>query len=439
MEFRLPELGEGVLEGELVKWRVQPGEQVKHDQPLCDIMTDKATIEIPSPFEGTVKELHAKEGATVKVEELLITFEGAGAGAQASSHTPKATESKAGNGSAKPESTPNTATIPAAQAHAFSAATAGDMSPATRVLAAPSTRRAAREMGVDLSRVQGSGPNGRVMRADVERAAGGGAAPGGTAQPGAGAGTMEIARPQRTFPSGGETREPLRGLRKKIAENMRRSKDHAAHFTYVEEADATELVKLRTQAKEIGAQQGVKVTFIPFVMKAMVAALRQFPIINSEFDEERQEVVYKHFYNIGLSIQTDNGLVAPVVKDVEHKSVLEIARDVQQIADRARTNRLTLDDYKAGTITLTSIGSIGGLFATPVINHPQVAILGLNKIFKTPVVVEVNGKDEIQIRHKTYFSISLDHRIVDGAVGAEFMKVFIRYIENPSLLLLESV
>jgi pyruvate dehydrogenase E2 component (dihydrolipoamide acetyltransferase) len=218
---------------------------------------------------------------------------------------------------------------------------------------------------------------------------------------------------------------------------MRLSKDKAAHFTYVEEADASALVALRAQAKEMAAQQGVKLTYLPFVMKAMVAALKRFPILNSSLDEEKGELIYKYYYNIGLSVQTEDGLTAPVVKDVGHQNLLEIARKIQDLVDRARTKRLSLDDLQGSTITLTNAGSIGGLFATPVINYPEVAILGLNKIFKKPVVKTIQGRDEIVIRDWTYFSLSLDHRVVDGAVGAEFMKFFIQLIENPNLLLLE--
>jgi len=218
---------------------------------------------------------------------------------------------------------------------------------------------------------------------------------------------------------------------------MRLSKDNAAHFTYVEEADATQLVHLRTQAKEVAAKQGVKLTYLPFVMKAMVAALKEYPILNATLDEATQEIVYKYDYNIGLSIQTEDGLTAPVVKDVAHKSVLEIAREIQNLVDRARAKKLTMEDFHGSTITLTNAGSIGGLFATPIINFPEVAILGFNKIFRKPVVKTIQGREEIVIRDWTYFSISLDHRIVDGAIGAEFMKLFIQYIENPSLLLLQ--
>lgn len=424
MEFKLPELGEGVHEGELVRWLVKAGDAVKDDQPIAEIMTDKATIELPAPFSGKVTALNAKEGSVVKVGQTMLTYEG-GAGSAKATPSPAASAPK-----------PTAPSAPVATA-APAAMTSSNTDPATRVLAAPAARKMAREMGVDLSRVQGSGPHGRVLKEDLSRSGGAsaGVSSGGMAMASVG---TPMQAPTRSFPAGGETRAPFRGLRKKIAEKMHQSKNTAAHFTYVEEADATELVRLRADAKEIGAKQGVKVTYLPFVMKAMVAALRQYPALNSELDEANGEIITKHYYNIGLSIQTDDGLVAPVVKNVEHKSILELSRDISAIVDRARVNKLTLDDYKGGTITLTNVGSIGGLFATPVINYPEVAILGLNKIFKKPVVKTVNGRDEIVIRDWTYFSISLDHRIVDGAIGAEFMKTFIKYIENPSLLLLEA-
>ena len=402
MQFKLPELGEGVHEGELVKWRVKPGDLVKYDQPLCEVMTDKATVEIPSAFQGKVAELHVKEGTIVHVNELMLSFEGTSAAPSAASSSPAPA-------SVTPQSSP--------------VAPAKSELSVSRVLAAPSTRRLAREIGVDLTQVKGSGPHGRILREDVQSSG---------AQP-----TPALAIKAQGAPSHREERVPFRGLRKKIAEKMRLSKDHAAHFTYVEEADATELVALRNKGKDLAAQQGVKLTYLPFVMKAMVAALKKFPILNASLDEEKGELIYKYSYHIGLSVQTDDGLVAPVVKDVAHKSILQIAKDIQELVERARQKRLSLDDLQGSTITLTNAGSIGGLFATPVINYPEVAILGLNKIARKPVVRNVNGKEEIVIRDWTYFSISLDHRVVDGAVGAEFMKLFIQYIENPSLLLLE--
>lgn len=421
MEFKLPELGEGVHEGELVKWKVKVGDQIKYDQPLCEIMTDKATVEIPSAVQGKVAQFHAKEGEVVHVGQLMLSFEGS-ASAQASAPA-AAASAPIQNGHDRHEKVAPAAAM-SVSAPVSASVSAGDTQISTRVLAAPSTRRAAREMGLDLGQIQGSGPHGRVMKEDLKS--------------GGGSLATSVVTPSKRPLSGGEERVPFRGLRKKISEKMRLSKDKAAHFTYVEEADATALVELRNAAKEMGSKQGVKVTYLPFVMKAMVAALRKYPILNSSLDEEKGELVYKHYYNIGLSIQTDDGLVAPVVKDVAHKSVFEIAKDIQSLVDRARSKRLTMDDLQGSTITLTNAGSIGGLFATPVINYPEVAILGFNKIFRKPVVKEVNGREEIVIRDWTYFSISLDHRVVDGAIGAEYMKLLIQYIENPSLMLLES-
>ncbi|MBY0469583.1 2-oxo acid dehydrogenase subunit E2 [bacterium] len=429
MHLKLPELGEGVHEGELVKWRVKPGDTVKDDQVVCEIMTDKATVELPAPFHGKVTALLAKEGEMIKVGQEILSYEGGAVAAASASPSLSASS----NGASKPAPAPAMSAAPAskpASAPAVSAAAVGGP-----VAAAPSTRKFARESGVELGRVAGTGPAGRVMREDVEKFIGAGAVAAGPAM------VPSRGTPMRAPSVGGHTEErvPFRGLRKKISEKMRQSKDHAAHFTYVEEADVTELVKLRLAAKEIGQAQGVKVTFVPFVMKAMVAALKKYPILNSSLDEEKGELVYKHYYNIGLSVQTEDGLTAPVIKDVDHKSILEVARDVQELAEKARNKRLQMDDLKDGTITLTNAGTIGGLFATPIINYPEVAILGLNKIFKKPVVKTINGKDEIVIRDWTYFSISLDHRVVDGAVGAEFMKLFIQYIENPALLVLESL
>lgn len=418
MELKLPELGEGVHEGELVKWLVKPGDQVKDDQPLCEIMTDKATIELPSPVSGKVSGLVAKEGKTVKVGEVMLTFESVGGSAAASA--PKAEE-------AKPAAPAHAAPAPAAAqpvvAPAASTPVRGsEVSLGGAVTAAPAARKYARERGVTISDVSGTGPSGRVMMEDIDAFLKGG--------------SKSSAKSGARSSAQLEERIPFKGLRKKIAQKMRESKDHAAHFTYVEEADATELVKLRALAKDLGAKEGIKVTYLPFIMKAMASVLRKYPIMNSSLDEASGEIVLKHYYNIAISVQTEDGLTAPVVKDVGNKSVLELAKEIQDLVDRARAKKLTMDDLTGGTITLTNAGSIGGLFATPVINYPEVAILGFNKIFRKPVAVKVNGKEEIAIRDWTYFSISLDHRIVDGAVAAEYMKDFIQVIENPALMML---
>jgi len=412
MEFRLPELGEGVTEGELVKWLVKPGDQVKDDQPLCEIMTDKATIEIPSPFSGSIKELHAKEGEVVKVHQMMFSGEATGGS--------KAAPAGASAGSASP----SVAKAPAPQAAQTKAAPASN---SEDVLASPSTRRFARESDVNLSAIDGTGPHGRVLREDVEKALSGG-------------GVAKSTKPQvkNTGPAQTDEHIQIRGMRKKIAERMRLSKDKAAHFTYVEEADATELVKLRTAAKAIAEKRGIKLTYLPFILKAMVAALKQHPRLNSTVDEAKNEIIIHHMYNISISVQTEDGLTVPVVKNVDQKTIFELASEIADIVDRARKKKLTMDDFQGSTITLTNAGSIGGVFATPIINYPEVAILGFNKIARKPVVRTVKGVEKIVIRDWTYFSISLDHRIVDGADAAEFMKTFIAYIENPAMLVLET-
>jgi len=426
MEFRLPELGEGVTEGELVKWRVKVGEQVKDDQALCEIMTDKATIEIPSHFTGVVTELSAKEGEIVKVHQLMLKAEAAG-GAVASkpAQAPTAPTPTAAPAAPVVAAKPTTSSSnPPPVASALMSAPAPTKSTPSDVLASPSTRKLAGEKGIDLGAVNGSGPHGRVLREDVEKFKPGRSPAIGSA-------------PRNKGPVAADTRVPIRGMRKKIAEKMRLSKDKAAHFTYVEEADATQLVKIRNRAKVIGEQKGIKVSYLPFVMKAMVAALKKHPRLNSVVDEAANELVTKHYYNISLSVQTEDGLTVPVIKNVQDKGIFELAKEIAEVVDRARKKKLTMEDFQDSTITLTNAGSIGGLFATPIINYPEVAILGFNKIARKPVVQVSGGVEKIVIRDWTYFSISLDHRMIDGADAAEFMKTFIDYIENPALFVLE--
>jgi pyruvate dehydrogenase E2 component (dihydrolipoamide acetyltransferase) len=432
MELKLPELGEGVHEGELIKWNVKPGDTVKEDQVLAEIMTDKATVELPSHIAGKVTEVLAKEGETVHVGQVLLRFEGAGA---AKSEAPKSAPTAAPGVAPTPTPAPMAAKGPSSSP--ASSASAPVLTLGGEVTAAPAARRFARESGVDITQVHGTGPDGRVMKDDIEKFVSGGA---GATKAGAPTFTSGYAaRAMNRGPVELETRIPFRGLRKKISEKMHLSKSTAAHFTYVEECDATNLVELRAKAKEIGAAHGVKVTYLPFIMKAMVAALKKYPILNSELDEANGVIIQKNYYNIALSVQTDDGLMAPVVKDVANKTILELAADIEGLAHRARTKKLTNEDNHGGTITLTNAGTIGGLFATPVINYPEVAILGFNKIDRKPVVKKIGGVEQIVIRDWTLFSLSLDHRIVDGAIGAEFTKLFISYLENPALLIMDSL
>lgn len=445
MDFKLPDIGEGVAEGEVVRWLVKTGDAIREDQPMVEVMTDKATVEITSPVAGTVGEIRAKEGTTVPVGSVLVVLNAGTAAA------PKASPAMAATGRVPAPATPRAATPPLAVAPVAGAAPVVAPAPAhtpavltprddngqsARVLATPATRKLARELGVDLTTVAGTGPRGRVTREDVQNSAGRAPttpAPIEAATPAAPVAPRAAAKPLPVQER--EERVPLRGLRKRIAAQMVKSKTTAPHFTYVEEVDVTEVVKLRQESKEIAAQRGVKLTYLPFIIKALIPALRQFPLVNASLDDAREELVLKRYYNLGIAVATNDGLIVPVIKDADRKSILEIAGEIEQKSARCRAGKATLDDLTGGTFTITSAGNIGGLFATPIINHPEVAILGVHKIVRRPVYVG----DQIVPRDIMYLSLSLDHRVVDGAVGAEFMNVVVKYLQQPKLLLLESV
>ncbi len=466
-EFKLPDIGEGVSEGEVVKWLVKPGDTVKEDQPIVEIMTDKATVEIASPKSGTIESLLAKDGDMVQVGKGLVMIqEGAGGektaepaktaeqpkteaqpkdAAQTTSPQPKSPE-----GDQRPQSqpTPNQAAPVVSQSYQpsnFSKPNtmSAQGSSASTVLASPATRKMAREHGVDLSGVTGSGDLGRVTREDVERAMG---APKSTMTAATSAGapaaapnqapaqTMSIPRSSvANVNAMQEERIPVRGIRKKIVENMRISVDHAAHFTHMDELDATNLVDLRNQLKDEAAKYGVKLNYLPFLVKAVCMALKKFPRLNGTYDEQKNEIVIKHYYNMGIAIATkDNDLIVPVIHNADQKSILEIAAEIKSLADKAQTNKLAPADFQGGTFTITSLGPVAGTYATPIINYPELGILGFFAIKERPVVRD----GEIVIRHMSSLAVSLDHRIVDGYLGAQFTKALIEYLENPGSMLL---
>lgn len=452
-EFKLPDIGEGIHEGEIVRWLVKEGDRVEEDQPIAEVMTDKATVEITSPYSGVVRKIHYKEGDTVLVGATIIEIdEGGEPGAEAPAAPAEAAEPAPAERAPEPPPPPSATAPPPpppprAPERAPAPAPAGVAvaePPAEHsgpVLAAPATRRLARELGVDIRTVKGTGPRGRVTKEDVERAAAqrGAAPPLSEAAPPP-AGPAPAAAPQAPPPAPAvegplEERIPLRGLRRKIAEHMSLSKRTAAHFTYVEEIDVTELVRVRAEAKEVAAREGVKLTYLPFIMKALVYGLRRFPMLNATVDDERGEIVVKRTYNFGVAVDTPDGLVVPVVKAVESRTILDLAREIERLAQAARERRLSLEDLRGGTFSITNAGNIGGLLATPVINYPEVAILGVHKISRRPLV----RGDRIEIGDVMYLSISIDHRIVDGADGARFMNEVKRMLEKPHLLLLEGV
>ncbi|MHC5062840.1 MAG: dihydrolipoamide acetyltransferase family protein [Planctomycetota bacterium] len=421
-EFKLPDIGEGIAEGEIVSWKVTPGQQVKEEDEFVEVMTDKATVMITVPFDGVIKELACNEGDVVPVESVIARIE---VGATADSPAPAAAAPAAA------VSTAATTPAPAAPASAPAPAAFVQASPG-KVLAAPATRRRARELGIDLHAVNGSGPRGRVTNEDL---AGVAALPSQSAPAAAtSAPRAPVALP--TAPPGvREERRPFRGMRRKIAEAMSRSKQTAAHFTYVDDINVGKLVALRTEAKQQYADSGIKITYLPFIMKAVVEAMKQFPDMNSALDEAANEFVVKHYYNFGIATDTEQGLVVPVIKDVDQKSIAQLARELQELAAATREGRVAIDQLQGGTFTITNAGNIGGLFATPVINFPEVSILGVHAIKKTPVI---NDDGEIEAGQVMYLSVSIDHRLVDGATGARWMNVIKECLENPTRLLLGS-
>lgn len=453
---QLPELGEGVTEGELVKWLVKVGDKISPDQPVAEMMTDKATVEVPSPIAGVVKEIQKKEGDVVEVGAVMLVVETEGAGASVGA---AATGGASTNGAAPTKPAAPAATQPAAMTAASAASgtlaakvptsaasgAAADFYPPvtdSRVLATPATRRLARETGVDLNQVRGTGLAGRVTRDDVMGASGAGAVAAGQPTFGGGMSALQspsIPRPAYQGPAGAaEERVALRGIRKKIAENMQMAKHVVPHFTLMDEANVTALVSMREELRAVGEKAGVKITYLPFVMKALIATIREFPMFNASIDDAAQEIVYKKYFNLGFAADTPNGLLVPVIKNADQKTIIQLSREINDLAKRARDGKLALDEMKGATITVTNIGSVGGQYATPIINHPEVAIFGMYKIQEKPVIKrDAAGNMTLDSIRTMGFTVTADHRLIDGAVAANFLKAFIGRIENPGVLMLD--
>ncbi len=403
-EFKLPDLGEGVVEGEIVQWLVAPGDVVTEDQGLVELMTDKATVTVPTPRAGRVVGVHGKVGEMAKVHALLVTLE-------VDSGAPLA-------------AVPPPAAPPASKSAAHSAPAPRE---AAKVLATPVTRRMAREHGIDLGAISGSGPQGRVLKADLVAALETG--PGLAPTPREGPKLVPLHR------TAADERLPLRGLRKKIAEKMVRSKFTAPHSTFVEEVDFTELVRLRKRLNEslAGAGEDTRLSFLPFFCKALLPVMRRFPTLNANFDDAAQELVLRGAYNFGVAAATEDGLTVPVVKDVDGLTLRQLALEIGRLAEAARAKQLKLDELSGGTFTITSLGAAGGLFATPIINYPEVAILGIHRIRRRPVVVD----EQVVIRDMGNVSLSFDHRVIDGLVAADATYALIHHLERPETLFLD--
>jgi pyruvate dehydrogenase E2 component (dihydrolipoamide acetyltransferase) len=453
-EFKLPDIGEGVTEGEIVAWHIKPGEVIKEDAPMVEVMTDKATVMITSPRAGKIVETRGTVGTVVAVHAVLVVFDVGGGAEEAPAAAAAHTNGHAnGNGAHKSEPAATAVgdikeSLPGLSASPSPARSSGSSGASSggglqsyfndKPLATPATRKLARDMDIDLRSVPPTGPQGRVTKSDVETFAKAPSAPVPTPvaapTPAAAPGhaPVKISAPT-TAQAALEERVPFAGMRRKISQKMSQSKHTAAHFTFVEECDVGNLKALRARMKPRAEAQGVKLTYLPFIVKAVVAALKKRPILNSALDETTNELVYRKYYNIGMAASTDAGLIVPVIKDADRKSVLDIARDIERLAADAKGGKVKAEDLQGSTFTVTSLGADGGLFATPIINFPEVGILGIHQIKQKPVVRD----GQIVIGEVMLVSLSFDHRIVDGHVGAAFAYDIIRWLEDPEALFLE--
>lgn len=369
-QVRLPDMGEGIAEGEIVRWLVKEGDIVRKYQPLAEIMTVKVNVEVPSPFSGRVVKLLAKEGDVLAVGEPFIEIE-TDEPLQAREEAPPVTQV------AKIEEPKG-----------------------ARVLATPAVKKLARELGVDIEKIRGSGPGGRILEEDVKAVA------------------MEASQ------VGPLTRIPLKGVRRMIAERLVAAKSRTALVTVFESVDAGELVSLRDELRR--AREGVKLTYLPLVMKALVRALSDYPQMNGWIDDDRGEIVLSRSVNVGIAVDAPDGLVVPILKNVEAKDVWTLASEIEELAEKARSGRLSIDDVRGGTISISNYGALGSLSGTPIVNYPEIAVVGVGRVEKRPVVKD----DQIVIRHMMDLAVTMDHRAVDGGTMGGFVLSLKKHIEN---------
>ncbi|WP_040204735.1 dihydrolipoamide acetyltransferase family protein [Neobacillus jeddahensis] len=434
-QFKMPDIGEGIHEGEIVKWFIKPGDKVQEDDVLCEIQNDKAVVEIPSPVDGTVLEVLIGEGTVATVGQVLVTFDAPGyenLQFKGDDHGAEETAAPAPAQETKPEAAPQAAASAPAQQ------TQVAVDPNRNIVAMPSVRKYAREKGIEIALVPGSGKNGRILKGDIDAFVSG-----GVVAPAAEAATTSVeatpvaeapqaaAIPQGEYP---ETREKMSGIRKAIAKAMVNSKHTAPHVTLMDEIDVTKLVKHRKKFKEVAAAKGIKLTFLPYIVKALTSALREFPALNTSLDDATSEIVHKHYYNIGIAADTEKGLLVPVVKDADRKSVFTISNEINELAGKARDGKLAPNEMKGASCTISNIGSAGGQWFTPVINHPEVAILGVGRIAEKPIVRD----GEIVAAPVLALSLSFDHRMIDGATAQNALNHIKRLLNDPELLLMEA-
>ncbi len=406
-EFKFPDIGEGIEEGRIVKWQIKEGDSVEEHQVVGEIETDKAVAEIPSPYSGKITKINFKEGDTVKVGEVLFVVEGGEGDAKNTQEIVR-------------KSDPEKIVKPAGAVGYLEEA--AEVESPRHGLAVPAVRKLAKELGVDLARVKGTGFGGKITEGDVRIAK-----------------KPQVVVKKKYDMWGYIDHAPLVGIRRAIAKHMVEAVKHAPHVTIMDEMDASALVKIREeklkealrQAQGEAEKQGVYLTYLPFIMKALAAAMKEYPRVNAEVDEEAQDIIIKKYYNFGVAVDVDGeGLVVPVLKGVDMKDIFSIAKEIKELADRTRAKKLDLQDMKGGTFTITNFGSLGSWFATPILNYPEVAILGLGRMKDKPVVI--NGK--IEVRPIMPLSLAFDHRVIDGAYAIRFLNALMQYLQEPEKL-----
>lgn len=461
-KFTLPELGEGMHEGEVVKWHIRPGDTVQEDQTIMDVQNDKAIVEVPSPVNGKVLELNVKEGTVCVVGDVLVTFEiegeapaqpaHGGHGRQETSAAPVQANGKAVTEDAPTSAPPSAQTSPSGKDQVRTSGVSADEDRAgaqenavqsdRTVLAAPSVRKLARDKGVPIAQLKGTGRHGQVTKSDIERflAEGGAAAApiaADTAEPQQTKAVLDdkaASSPGRAIEKEWvEERVPLKGIRRAIANAMVKSAFTAPHVTLMDEAEVGELIAFRQKAKPLAEARGVKLTYLPFIVKAFTAAAKRYPAINASLDENTSEIVYKKVVHVGIATDTEQGLIVPVVTDADRKSIWTIAEEIRDLSSRGKEGKLQAHELKGSTISITNIGSAGGMFFTPIINYPEVAILGTGRISEKPVVK--NG--QLAVGSVMALSFSFDHRVIDGMTAQNALNYIKQLLEDPQLLILE--
>ena len=445
-QFKMPDIGEGIAEGEIVKIDIKVGDTIQEDDILFEVQNDKSVEEIPSPVSGKVLEVRVQEGTVARVGDIIVVIDDGSGPAEAAAPA------------AAPEAAPAAVEAPVAPAAAPTPAAPAAPAPATGVpaasnpdklvLAMPSVRQYAREKGVDITLVVPTGKGGRVTREDIDNFGGAPVASAAqaveaavasapAAQVEAPAAPAAKAEPAKPFVGSAEREErvKLTPMRKAISKAMVNSKHTAPHVTLHDQVEVSKLWDHRKKFKDVAAAQGTKLTFLPYVVKALAVAMKKYPVLNASIDDATQEIVYKNYINIGIATDTDLGLFVPNIKDANTKSMFGIADEINALAAKAHEGKLTAADMGHGTITISNIGSVGGGWFTPVINYPEVAILGVGTIVREPVI---NENDEIVIGRNMKLSLSFDHRIVDGATAQKAMNELKRLLADPELLLMEA-